>query len=74
MHALDVLGAAGTHPGARSAPLGEVGRRLERLRRFWSRHLDALGTELTRSRRRPLDETPPAAGRPDPNNEKEDGE
>lgn len=37
------------------APLREIDRWLERYRRFWSHHLDALGTELvrgTRERRR----------------------
>jgi DNA-binding transcriptional ArsR family regulator len=33
------------------APLQEIDRWLERYRRFWSQHLDALGTELARGRR-----------------------
>ncbi|WP_393172754.1 hypothetical protein [Nonomuraea marmarensis] len=47
------------------------------MRRFWSRRLDALGTELARARRErrhPLDETPSAEGRPDSNNEEEEEE
>ena len=32
-------------------PLREVDQWLERYRRFWSQHLDALGTELARGRR-----------------------
>jgi DNA-binding transcriptional ArsR family regulator len=34
------------------APLREVDEWLERYRRAWDRHLDALGTELARGRRR----------------------
>src|SRR6476620_11400424 len=34
-----------------SAPLREVDAWLERFRGFWSRHLDALETELARGRR-----------------------
>lgn len=34
-----------------STPLHEVDLWLERFRRFWSRHLDALGTEIARGRR-----------------------
>ena len=33
------------------APLREVDAWLERFRRFWEQHLDALGTELARGRR-----------------------
>jgi hypothetical protein len=47
------------------------------LRRFWSRRLDALGSELARARRErrhSLDETPSAEGRPDSNNKEEEGE
>ncbi|MGW6502396.1 hypothetical protein [Nonomuraea angiospora] len=50
---------------------------MERFRRFWSRRLDALGTELARARRErhhPLDETPSANGRPGSNNEEEEDE
>ncbi len=34
-----------------TAPLREVDEWLERYRRFWTQHLDALGTELRRGRR-----------------------
>jgi DNA-binding transcriptional ArsR family regulator len=34
-----------------SAPLHEVDEWLERFRRFWGQHLDALGTELARGKR-----------------------
>lgn len=34
-----------------SAPLREVDAWLDRFRRFWTPHLDALGTELARGRR-----------------------
>jgi DNA-binding transcriptional ArsR family regulator len=34
-----------------SAPLHEVDAWLDRFRRFWGQHLDALGTELTRGKR-----------------------
>jgi DNA-binding transcriptional ArsR family regulator len=34
-----------------SAPLQEVDVWLERFRRFWNQHLDALGTELVRGKR-----------------------
>ncbi|MGI9003233.1 MAG: ArsR/SmtB family transcription factor [Pseudonocardia sp.] len=34
-----------------TAPLQEVDRWLERFRRFWNQHLDALATELARGRR-----------------------
>ena len=34
-----------------SAPLQEVDAWLDRFRRFWTPHLDALGTELARGRR-----------------------
>ena len=34
-----------------SAPLQEVDMWLERFRRFWNQHLDALATELARGRR-----------------------
>lgn len=34
-----------------SAPLQEVDMWLERFRRFWNRHLDALATELARGKR-----------------------
>lgn len=34
-----------------TAPLREVDEWLERYRRFWTQHLDALGTELHRGRR-----------------------
>ncbi len=34
-----------------SAPLQEVDLWLERFRRFWNQHLDALATELARGRR-----------------------
>jgi DNA-binding transcriptional ArsR family regulator len=34
-----------------SGPLQEVDRWLERYRRFWDQHLDALGTELARGKR-----------------------
>lgn len=63
--------------GVGSGPLGEVGIQMERFRRFWSRRLDALGTELARARRerrRTLDETLPAEGRPGSNDEEEEEE
>jgi DNA-binding transcriptional ArsR family regulator len=42
------------------APLQEVDMWLERFRRFWSQHLDALATELARGRReRRIREQPP---------------
>jgi DNA-binding transcriptional ArsR family regulator len=34
-----------------SAPLREVDAWLDHFRRFWSQHLDALGTEIARGRR-----------------------
>lgn len=34
-----------------AGPLREVDRWLERYRRFWDQHLDALGTELARGKR-----------------------
>jgi len=55
-----------------SAPLREVDMWLERFRRFWNQHLDALATELARGRRdrrltdRPgasTDRTPQTGGR-----------
>lgn len=60
-----------------SAPLREVDIWLERFRRFWSRHLDALGTELARGRRERRGqrentaETPPADGQPPTKNEED---
>ncbi|MFB4318169.1 ArsR/SmtB family transcription factor [Actinomadura sp. 21ATH] len=33
------------------APLREIDEWLERYRRFWNRHLDALGTEIARGKR-----------------------
>jgi DNA-binding transcriptional ArsR family regulator len=42
-----------------SAPLREVDVWLDRFRRFWSQHLDALATELVRGRReRPVPDHP----------------
>ena len=35
-----------------AAPLQEVDEWLERFRRFWNQHLDALGTELARGKRK----------------------
>jgi DNA-binding transcriptional ArsR family regulator len=47
-----------------SAPLREVDEWLERFRRFWDHHLDALATELARGKReRRLRESSQAAGR-----------
>ncbi|MGW4801861.1 hypothetical protein [Nonomuraea sp. MG754425] len=63
-NALDVLG-------------GEVGRQMERFRRFWSRYLDALGAELARTRRErrhPPAGTPSEERRPGPNDEEEEDE
>lgn len=34
-----------------SGPLRDIDVWLDRFRRFWTRHLDALGTELARGRR-----------------------
>ena len=42
------------------APLQEVDRWLERYRRFWTGHLDALGTELARGRHRRAGDDGPA--------------
>ena len=43
-----------------SEPLRELDAWLDRFRRFWTPHLDALGTELARGRRdRRLGRTPP---------------
>ncbi|MER6511274.1 hypothetical protein ABT158_30960 [Nonomuraea sp. NPDC001636] len=42
---------------------------------FWSRHLDALDTEVARARRERhplLEDTPSAEGRPSSNDEKKD--
>ncbi|MEU4408929.1 metalloregulator ArsR/SmtB family transcription factor [Streptosporangium sp. NPDC023963] len=46
------------------APLREIDTWLERFRRFWSRHLDGLATELTRGGhdRRPADGSGAATG------------
>ncbi|MBE1593336.1 hypothetical protein ACFPOI_21970 [Nonomuraea angiospora] len=80
MHALDVLGGVAGTPvpvRRRLRTTREVGIQLERFRRFWSRHLDALGAELARARRErhhPLDETPSADGRPGSNNEEKEDE
>jgi DNA-binding transcriptional ArsR family regulator len=50
-----------------SAPLQDVDRWLERFRRTWDQHLDALATELARGRReRRLREDPPAPPGEDP--------
>jgi DNA-binding transcriptional ArsR family regulator len=38
-----------------SAPLREIDMWLERFRRFWTQHLDALGTELARGKRERAD-------------------
>lgn len=45
--------AAGTRRlySVESAPLREVDEWLQRFRRFWSQHLDALATEIARGRR-----------------------
>lgn len=55
------------------APLREVDEWLERYRRFWSQHLDALETEVTRGRRKQQAASeqssttkPPAARRAEP--------
>jgi len=49
------------------APLQDVDRWLERFRRTWDRHLDALATELARGKReRRLRETPSAPPGEDP--------
>jgi DNA-binding transcriptional ArsR family regulator len=46
-----------------AAPLQDVDRWLERFRRTWDQHLDALGTELARGKRgRRLHETPSDPG------------
>ncbi|NEK56458.1 winged helix-turn-helix transcriptional regulator [Geodermatophilus sabuli] len=46
-----------------SAPLRDVDRWLDRFRRFWDQHLDALATELARGERdrRRRDQQPPGA-------------
>jgi DNA-binding transcriptional ArsR family regulator len=47
------------------APLQEIDRWLDRYRRFWSQHLDALGTELARGKReRRLRESTSASAEP----------
>jgi DNA-binding transcriptional ArsR family regulator len=55
-----------------SAPLQEVDVWLERFRRFWNQHLDALATELARGRRerRTQDQPRPTTART-PNNREE---
>jgi DNA-binding transcriptional ArsR family regulator len=40
----------------RAEPLRDVDAWLDRFRRFWAPHLDALGTELARGRRRRREE------------------
>ena len=40
------------------APLREVDAWLDRVRAFWTPHLDALATEVARGRRRRRDDTP----------------
>jgi DNA-binding transcriptional ArsR family regulator len=40
----------------RAEPLRDVDAWLDRFRRFWAPHLDALGTELVRGRRRRREE------------------
>ncbi len=49
-----------------AAPLQDVDRWLERFRRSWDQHLDALATELSRGRReqRLRDIAPPPGGSP----------
>jgi DNA-binding transcriptional ArsR family regulator len=47
-----------------SAPLQEVDIWLERFRRFWSQRLDALGTELTRGKRKRREQRESTAGTP----------
>ncbi len=60
-----------------SAPPQEVDIRLERFRRFWSRHLDTLGAELARGGRGPRKRreddagTPPAERHPSTRNEED---
>ncbi|MGW0592456.1 ArsR/SmtB family transcription factor [Streptosporangium sp. NPDC002607] len=62
--------AEGTHRlySVDAAPLREVDMWLERFRRFWHRHLDALATELVRGRRerRSTGSGPNAKKREDP--------
>ena len=41
----------------RAEPLREVDAWLDRFRRFWAPHLDALGTELIRGKRQRREET-----------------
>jgi DNA-binding transcriptional ArsR family regulator len=49
-----------------SAPLREVDVWLDRFRRFWNQHLDALATELVRGRReRPVPDHPDHPDHPD---------
>ncbi|MQA15576.1 MAG: metalloregulator ArsR/SmtB family transcription factor [Pseudonocardiaceae bacterium] len=49
-----------------SAPLQEVDMWLERFRRFWNQHLDALATELARGKRerRHKEQPPPTSDTP----------
>ena len=57
------------------APLQDVDRWLERFRRTWDRHLDALATELARGKReRRLREDPPGSPGADPAAETEEEE
>ncbi|MGW3362581.1 ArsR/SmtB family transcription factor [Streptosporangium canum] len=48
-----------------AAPLQEVDIWLEQFRQFWSRHLDALATELVRGKREQRDNGANTAGTPD---------
>jgi DNA-binding transcriptional ArsR family regulator len=88
---LRVLRESGSRPSARTAPaactpstrrhygapLREVNIWLKRFRRFWSQHLDALGTELARGRRERRHQrnkpagTPSAGGRPSTKSEED---
>jgi DNA-binding transcriptional ArsR family regulator len=57
-----------------AAPLQDVDQWLERFRRTWDRHLDALATELARGRRERrlhTEEPPPGSGQVDPSQEEE---
>jgi DNA-binding transcriptional ArsR family regulator len=49
-----------------SAPLQEIDMWLERFRRFWTQHLDALGTELARGKRERREQRESAAEAPPP--------
>ena len=48
-----------------AGPLQEVDMWLDRFRRFWDQHLDALATEITRGKRQRREKTKTAPTRPE---------